>query len=413
MARKFNMVLRPAAALVLLVRLADASATPWPSGLGPRLRRELQSERARLHDELSLYQRCVVWMERRRLAQIDRARRPDATGAVWGASIQIRADLDALAEKASREENAEGRARVSLHALRRVLKFISQRGLIDVASLRVGKSRASVTDALSALDGACAEQGVALGRALPGVLDAEVARVAATPVAPVKPAPTTTRAAERPTRPAPASTSNEPSPKVESPRRPPTAPPSPKASCAGFGDLPDDAEPEDRAAKESLSARGLSADAEFFLQETGVADWPCDPLVLARARKNAVSRLHPDRAGDASAMAFHRVLKGHAELLRKLPPRQSAQATAPPVVPPAVPASVAPPVAVASPASVVARPRRRPTEAHTPMAVPPTPKSSVCEWPPPSPPVQPLPTTATPAAAPRRAPHTRREARAR
>lgn len=91
----------------LLSQLADSAARQWPEGLGPRLRRELLAERARLHDELSLYERCVVWLERRRLATRSRPRGRD-TASVWSCTVSLRADLDALCDKAASESTPRG-----------------------------------------------------------------------------------------------------------------------------------------------------------------------------------------------------------------------------------------------------------------------------------------------------------------
>jgi hypothetical protein len=56
-----------------------------------------------------------------------------------------------------------------------------------------------------------------------------------------------------------------------------------------------------------------------------------------------VTRLHPDRAGEASALAFHRAIKGHAELVKKLP-----------ATPPAAPAATSAPTAAPESATVSA-----------------------------------------------------------
>lgn len=434
MARKLNMVVRPSGALVHLSAMVDDSASQWPAGLGERLRRELCAELSRQHDELSLYARCVAWLERRRLVRVERARGRGTGEAtpVWLCALTFKIDLDALCTQATQESaqerthsSAKERAWVSCHALRRVLKFITQRGLIEVASLRAGKLRATATEALASFEALCAESGMSWGRGLPPVLGDEraerVERVERVEQAPpqkkAEKVEAKTEAKREPPKgeaPRVESPSAEKS-KTEKPRseKPKTETREKSAGSAGFGGLPDDAEPEDRRATEALSARGLTADAEFFLSETGIAEWPCDPATLSRARRSAVSRLHPDRAGDASATLFHRVIKGHVELLQKLSKfAEQPPTAATPVDKPASTAAVPSPAPSSSPASAPSpTPATQPTPAPAATVTQPPAKNSVCEWPPPPRPAT-APTPSAPHATPRRtAPKARREAR--
>jgi hypothetical protein len=200
-------------------------------------------------------------------------------------------------------------------------------------------------------------------KAAPASKAAPVARP--TPAAKVKPAPKA-RVDEKPRATAP-------------PRRP----------SVGFGGLPDDALPEDRRTGDVYGARGLTLDAEFFLTEAAIVEWPCDVKALERGRRLVVSKLHPDRAGDEATTSFHRAIKGHAELIKKLAPTSSAAPTsATPVVddekPAPAPATVS--AVVEKPAVIPApkRPRAKPTATATVNPPPPAPvaSGSTYEWPP-------------------------------
>lgn len=91
-----------------------------------------------------------------------------------------------------------------------------------------------------------------------------------------------------------------------------------KAKATSFGGLPDDAVPEDRTQeREVLSARGLTADAEFFLTEAALG-WPCEGRSLDAARKALLLRFHPDRAGEAGVEKFQRAMRGYHSLVRAL-----------------------------------------------------------------------------------------------
>jgi hypothetical protein len=91
-----------------------------------------------------------------------------------------------------------------------------------------------------------------------------------------------------------------------------------KARPTSFGGLPDDAVPEDRSGeREVLSARGLTADAEFFLAEASL-DWPCEGRALDAARKALLLRFHPDRAGEGGVEKFQRAMRGYHSLVRAL-----------------------------------------------------------------------------------------------
>ncbi len=362
MIRKVHVALGPTEALRALARLDPGlSETTGMGALSERFRREVDREVDRHREALDRLGRCLEWLCRRGIARV---RRPRTRGGprvpTWLCPVEIRTDLVDLARTAAAEDAPEGPVRTTCLALGMILRTVAVPSLLEVTAVRTGNNRARLRDVLTALDAALTEAGVSTRGPLPAALGGgtlprrertEAQEDVAVPVTPATtpPEPAAPRVPKR------SRTDGQ-----EAAREPVT----------GFGALPDDAQPEDRRNGETLSPRGLTADAEFFLTEAGIAAWPCSVEVLDRARRTMVTQLHPDRAGEASTVAFHRVVKGHGELVRKLSATTTPEAAPPVVVPPA--------------------PVRR---------------STVGEWPPPTVPTgPPLATPAAPAPVPATAP---------
>ncbi len=475
MIRRIQISLRPADALVALVSLhapaGDPSAPPGASSSSWTFGARFGAEVGRVLDgharALDVFGQCLDWLERRGLAKVERARaRNGLKPMTWLCPAELRVDVRALLREVEEEGDAvDPVAKANVWALRAVLRHLAHHTL-HVGDVKVGAERASAAEALGSFDAAMGTVGYGANAAPPPRLahlrtrrgeEPEVrvaepkveapktqptkvtaakveatktqpakvtaAKVEATKTETAKPetakahgtkadSPNTATAKAEATKVARATTE---APKAEAKRA--KAPPPPRsASGAGFGGLPDDAVSEDRRAGEQYSARGLTLDAEFFLTEAAIATWPCDARTLEQGRRALVSRLHPDRAGEDSTAAFHRAIKGHAELLKKLSATATSTVTEKPTektaAPPAPVASVTPEkpaeTSVEKPADVPAakpaktrRPRtpREPAvaaavtaaqsvEPAAPTAIPSTPPpppsatGSTFEWPP-------------------------------
>jgi hypothetical protein len=358
MIRRLQINLRPSEALAALMALhgpaSDATVVPGISAathaFGPRLGQEVSRVFDTHARSLDVVGACLDWLERRGVARLERPRARGARACAWQCAAELRVDVrPLLREVADEVTDADSTSRATAWALRMVLRHLASGGL-HTSEVRAGSERVPAAEALASFDVAMASVGYGANAAPPPrmahlasrskrrdesveapvaevPIAAPTAKVKAEPAAKVKAEP----AAKVKAEPA-AKVKAEPAAKVKA-----EAPPKVKASTVGgFGALPDDAVPEDRRAGEVYSARGLTLDAEFFLTEATIAQWPCDAKALERGRRLVVSKLHPDRAGDASTTSFHRAIKGHAELVKKL--------------------SVTPPVANAAPAAVTPEP---------------------------------------------------------
>ena len=326
MVRKVAFTVRPAPTLAALLSYAQATRA-HRGGLGDRLDREvrlaLESAARTLDPVLGL----LRWLGRRSLARSSGY--VDATG--LAAEVTVAVDLRAAVAAAVNEgSRVDGRAYTDLYSLRALARALRGGDLLGLDGVLLGRQADTARALVRALDAACREAAIGDESMVPKAF------------------------AQRPMGvPAPAPKADPPQPK-----------PKPKAATtASFGGLPDDATsaPPSAAVEESpKSARGLTLDAEFFLESARLKGWPCSAKVLARARKSVLLGLHPDRAGDASEESFRRAVKGHAELAAAL------SATPTPATKPA-PATTPTVVAAPAPAAVPAR------------------ASAIGQWPPPPP----------------------------
>lgn len=410
MIRKLTITLSPSEALSALSALhappRDVAAAPGTSAASAVFGARLGQEVARAFDAwarpLDVLGQCLDWLERRDVCSVERprARAGAQREPTWRSPAELRVDVRALARDVAAEaEEPDSRARATAWALRAVLRHLASTSL-HAADLRAGNERIPAAEALASYDTAMATAGFGPNAAPPPRL-AHLAprRGAAAKAPPVveAPAPKVERpaaAAKPAAKPAP-----DPAPKREAPPAP--APKAGKKGAekkskpganAGFGGLPDDAMPEDRRTGDVYGPRGLTLDAEFFLTEAGIAAWPCDVPSLEKGRRRVVTKLHPDRAGEASTSAFHRAIKGHAELLKKLTAAgaPAAVATPPPPAPAPVPAPDPTPAATVE--AVAPAPARKPrTRKPRPDAT----TSQVRETAPaPAPPAPPVPSPA-------------------
>jgi hypothetical protein len=269
----------------------------------------------------------------------------------------------------------DGRPAADLFALRALVRALRKAELLAFDGVLLGRQTDTPRALLRAVEAACRETALADETMVPKAF--------------ARPAPVTSTPTEAAT------------PKVEPkandrPRPPRATPPKASASSAGpsfFGGLPDDATSPPTAPPVTLSARGLTIDAEFFLETARLKSWPCPVKVLTRARRVVLVALHPDRAGEGSEGRFRSALKGFEELAQVLAAMPATAREPAPAQKPAEPVVAPPPAAVAAkPAADVAKP--------VPVAVAPKPVSAMGQWPPPP------PVDAAPAPAP--APQARR-----
>lgn len=332
MIRKVSISLTPSAALTALATLhappgdlsaahgASAATGTFGSRFGQEVARAFEAH-ARALDVLG---QCLDWLERRGLATVTRPRmRQGQREATWRCPVQVRVDVrDLSRELVAEADDPDSKARASAWALRAVLRHAANTTL-HAADVRAGSERGTAAEMLAAYDTAMASVGYGPHAAAPARLAhlASRRRRDEPAVAPAAPAAPKVTANAPPVKPAQAKTATPKAaaPKIAEPPR------KPKAASTGFGGLPDDATSEDRKTGEVYGVRGLTLDAEFFLVEADIVEWPCDVKMLERGRRAVVSKLHPDRAGEASTSSFHRAVKGHAELLQKLGPTATAK----------------------------------------------------------------------------------------
>jgi hypothetical protein len=403
MIRRIQLSLRPSEALAALTSLhappGDVSASPGASSAAAVFGQRLGQEVARAFDAharaLDVLGQCLDWLERRGLCDVSRPRaRAGVREPTWRAEADVKVDVRALVrDLVAERDDPDSKARASAWATRAVLRHLAGTSL-HACEVRVGSERIPAAEALAAYDTELSLVGygphaapparlahLAKGarrkddpsEAPPPVVKVEAVKVeAAARVTKVKPVEAAAPKVDA------ASPKVEAAPKVET-KRPRTKE---KPFGGGFGGLPDDAAPEDRRAGDVFSTRGLTLDAEFFLTEAAIAVWPCDAASLERGRRAVVTRLHPDRAGEASALAFHRAIKGHADLVKKLPTTPVAPAATTPPAPVVASATVSAVVEVTPPAAVT-KPARRPRpRAPRDATTPATATATTFEWPP-------------------------------
>lgn len=319
MVRKVSFVVRPTPALAALLSFAHASRA-HRSGLGERVEREVRAALESAARTLDPVLGVLRWLGRRGLA---RAAGPaDATGLAVETAVTF--DLRAtVAAAQALGPRVDGRPAADLFALRALVRALRKAELLAFDGVLLGRQTDTPRALLRVVEAACRETALADEAMVPKAF----------------------------ARPAPASpTASPPAPKSEP--KPRVTPPRSAAASAGpsfFGGLPDDATSPPTAPPVTLSARGLTVDAEFFLESARLKTWPCPAKVLTRARRAVLVALHPDRAGEGSEGRFRSALKGFEELAQALA-AMPAQEPAPPV---AVAAKPSPAVAPAKPVSAM------------------------------------------------------------
>jgi hypothetical protein len=275
--RKATIQISPSDALVALQQLHQCR-----SQLSTPLVSALDAELAQRAEALTQLARCLWWLEQRSLFCVDRAQRrawrewkPDAIPpslSMLEGSIQL--DLTTLLPWI---ESGEEEAIVSSVALRSVLQATKLAQLLQSHEAKMGREIVSVA---RFVDKIC--------RALLRSESLAQKTSATGPSQQEKPPKKSKRTARA------------------------------KQTTQSFGGLPDDAEPTNhKAPTEPVSTRGLSLDAEFFLEQSELP-WPSTKEQIDRARKKVLARLHPDRAGVDSTTQFHRAMRGIDALLRLL-----------------------------------------------------------------------------------------------
>lgn len=336
MVRKVTFTVRPTPALGALLSFAQ-STRAHRSGLGDRLEREVLLALESVARTLDPVPELLRWLTRRGIAR--------ASGYVHAAALAAEAtvtfDLRAMVAAAlAQGPRVDGRAYTDLYCIRSLVRSVREAELLSVDGVVLGRQADTTRALLRAIEGACRETALRDEAVVPKAF-ARVTAGAAQPQA--KPTPPT------------------PAPQSKPPRAKKAAPPEPEgpASSVGgsFGGLPDDATSPPVAPEAPLSPRGLTLDAEFFLESARLTVWPCSAKVLTRSRRSVLIALHPDRAGEGSEGRFRSALKGFEDLAQVLSTT------------PAPPREAKPPPAPAPP-----------------QAVRPQPVSAIGQWPPPPPP---------------------------
>ncbi|MDO9018559.1 MAG: hypothetical protein Q8S73_31565 [Deltaproteobacteria bacterium] len=327
MVRKVSFTVRPTPALGALLSFAQATRA-HRSGLGERLDREVRLSLEAAARTLDPALGPMRWLSRRGLARASGYL--DATGLAAESTVTV--DLrSAVAAALAQGPRVDGRAYTDLYSLRALVRALRTSDLLSFDGVQLGRQTDTPRALLRAVEAACRETALcdealvpkAFARATPG------ASPAPGPAPAPAPAPAASPRAERVAR--------APSPKAR---------PTSTSTSSSFGGLPDDATSPPVAPAVELSARGLTLDAEFFLECGRVKVWPCSAKVLTRTRRAVLIALHPDRAGEGSEARFRSALKGFEDLARVL-----STTPATPVVKPAPPAPPATAVAPVVPAS--------------------------------------------------------------
>ena len=312
MVRKVTFVVRPAPTLAALLTFAQATRT-HRSGLGERLEREVRlalEAAARTLDPLLVLLR---WLSRRGHARASGY--VDATGLSTETTVtfDLRAAVAAALEQGPR---VDGRVYTDLYSFRALVRALRKAELLAFDGVLLGRQTDTPRALLRAVEAACRETALCDEALVPKAF----ARV--TPASPERAKvarPVVTKAKETVDVPP------EPTSTGASKSAGPTTNTDPSGATGGgsFGGLPDDATSPPTAPETPLSARGLTLDAEFFLESARLKVWPCSPTVLSRARRTVLIALHPDRAGEGTEVRFRSALKGFEDLaqtLSALPP---------------------------------------------------------------------------------------------
>jgi len=359
MVRKVTFTVRPSPALGALLSFAQATRT-HRSGLGERLEREVLLALESAARTLDPVPERLRWLTRRGLARASGYVHAAAMAAETTVTFDLRAMVAAALAQGPR---VDGRAYTDLYCIRSLVRSVRESELLSIDGVVLGRQADTTRALLRAVEAACRETALrdetvipkAFARVTPGAAQPQANAPAPSPQ--VKPNP-------------PA-----PSPQVKPPKAKKPAPREPEGQTGSFGGsfggLPDDATSTPVAQEVPLSPRGLTLDAEFFLESAQLTVWPCSAKALSRSRRSVLIALHPDRAGEGSEARFHSALKGFEDLARVL-------------------SSMPPP----------AREPKAPAAPPPPPAVRPQPASAIGQWPPPPPPAPDVPVAPVEASAP-------------
>lgn len=352
MVRKVSFTVRPTPALGALLSFAQATRA-HRGGLGDRLDREVRLSLESAARTLDPALGPMRWLSRRGLARSSGYL--DATGLAVETTVTI--DLrSAVAAALAQGPRVDGRAYTDLYSLRALVRALRTNDLLAFDGVLLGRQADTARALLRAVEAACRETALCdealvpkgYARAAPGAPSAQ--GPAPAPASAQTPAPAAPPRAGRAAR--------GPSPKAR-------ATSTSTSTSSSFGGLPDDATSPPVAPAVELSARGLTPDAEFFLESGGLKVWPCSAKVLSRTRRAVLIALHPDRAGEGSEARFRSALRGFEDLARVLStaPAPVVKPTSP--TPPAAPVVPAPgigqwpPPPSTAPVQVEAAPRRQ------------------------------------------------------
>ncbi len=315
MVRKVTFIVRPAPTLGALLTFAQATRT-HRSGLGERLEREVRlalETAARTLDPLLVPLR---WLARRGHSRTSGY--VDATGLSTETTVtfDLRAAVTAALEQGPR---IDGRDYTDLYSLRSLIRTLRKAELLSFDGVLLGRQSDTPRALLRVVEAACRETALCDELMVPKVF------IGIMPVTPDRPkAPKVPKPALKNAR---GTVGASPEPTSAEPKKSegPTAHTAPSGASMGgsFGGLPDDATSPPTTPETPLSSRGLSLDAEFFLESARLKVWPCSPTVLSRARRTVLIALHPDRAGEGTEVLFRSALKGFEDLseaLSALPP---------------------------------------------------------------------------------------------
>ncbi|MBL8600832.1 MAG: hypothetical protein JNK72_02815 [Myxococcales bacterium] len=254
------------------------------------------------------HERVVRWLIEHGLVAAE------TRGALWRARLTGRVDLRVMARDF--ERGSKLRAYTALYAVRALLAMCQGSPLWMCLSLTLGPREVTVSEALKQLEALARAHGFdGFERVPKRFVVAPTREASAEPEAQTKAAPKATPKTTPKATPKDAPRAEAaPAPGVKKPKA------RAKRPVTGFGGLPDDAEPcpPPPAPGPALSPRGLSFEAEYFLEVAKLTEWPCAPGRLVGARREVIAALHPDRAGEASGRDFHRALKGYEALTAAL-----------------------------------------------------------------------------------------------
>lgn len=337
---KVDIEIKPTERATSLLQLVhEARMGGWR--FGRNLRREVMDESRAWSKSLNVLEESLSWLEKQKIAYVDRRRASAGrTMPAYAHPVVISVDIRDVTARVGEENAHAEKWQLVAFALRNVLLFGERSVWIEPLTVKLNTRHHTLESLRLLLDELLAAHGCSFEKTQRGVTRAQ------RPVAvPPDTQPKTQRDTEhknttqpQPEQPATArpSASSQPSPtpdahETEAPRtRRRTRKHQPDS--AGFGGLPEDAESRPRGQEPvEMGPRGITLDAEFFLEQGKVAQWPCSRDELESARRRALMALHPDRVGEQGTRLFQRAVRGFNELVRWVETHsEPAVATQPP-----------------------------------------------------------------------------------